>query len=58
MPVLLPDYVREVLNRLEQAGFSAYCVGGCVRDSLRGVIPNDYDLACSRPARGDHGGVF
>ncbi len=33
------------MERLEQAGFEAFIVGGCVRDSLRGVKPNDWDIA-------------
>lgn len=40
----LPDHVLECLNALEQVGFSAYAVGGCVRDSLLGLSPHDYDL--------------
>ena len=30
----IPDYVQFCINRLEIAGFAAYAVGGCVRDSL------------------------
>lgn len=37
------EAVRIVI-RLTQAGFSAYLVGGCVRDVLCGVIPKDYDI--------------
>ena len=40
----IPEYVLACLNRLEEAGFAAYIVGGCVRDNLLGLIPNDYDL--------------
>lgn len=40
----LPEYVRSCLDRLEEAGFAAYAVGGCVRDSLLGLTPHDYDL--------------
>jgi len=32
------------IRYLEQAGFSAYAVGGCVRDSLLGLTPHDFDL--------------
>jgi len=35
----------EILKRLQQAGHEAYFVGGCVRDELRGVNPQDYDIA-------------
>lgn len=40
----LPDDVRDILSRLESAGHEAYAVGGCVRDVLRGVTPNDWDI--------------
>ena len=40
----LPEYVRYCLDALENAGFAAYCVGGCVRDSLLGLTPHDYDI--------------
>ena len=40
----LPEYVADCIRRLEQAGFAAYAVGGCVRDSLLGIEPHDYDL--------------
>ena len=44
MPMKLSDAARLCLETLEQAGFEAYAVGGCVRDSLLGKIPHDYDL--------------
>jgi tRNA nucleotidyltransferase/poly(A) polymerase len=37
----------EVASRLEQAGFTAYFAGGCVRDELLGEHPADYDVATS-----------
>ena len=40
----LPPYVYETLCALERAGFEAYVVGGCVRDSLLGLVPHDFDL--------------
>ena len=45
--LLLPDYVETILEKIEKAGFIAYAVGGCVRDLLRNVTPNDYDIATS-----------
>ena len=39
--LILPAPVSELLTRLRQAGFSAYVVGGCVRDSLLGQAPHD-----------------
>ena len=47
---MLPQAVRYVLERLEDAGFAAYAVGGCVRDSLLGLAPHDWDLCtAARP---------
>ena len=47
---MLPQEVKNVLLRLESAGFAAYAVGGCVRDTLRGVTPHDYDITtAARP---------
>jgi poly(A) polymerase len=37
----------DILGRLRKAGHETYLVGGCVRDLLRGVAPEDYDLATS-----------
>ncbi len=44
MPMLLPKDVRTCIQLLQKAGFNAYVVGGCVRDSLLGIAPQDYDL--------------
>ncbi len=40
----LPESVRACMDTLEAAGFACYAVGGCVRDSLLGLTPHDYDL--------------
>lgn len=40
----IPEPVRAVLERLESGGFSAYCVGGCVRDGLLGRAAEDWDV--------------
>ena len=45
--LILPAPVSELLTRLRQAGFSAYVVGGCVRDSLLGQAPHDWDICTS-----------
>lgn len=45
MELYLPLCVMEALSRLEQAGWQAYAVGGCVRDMLLGHTPNDWDIA-------------
>lgn len=44
--MILPDSVRRCMDALEHAGYPCYAVGGCVRDSLLGLMPHDYDL-CS-----------
>lgn len=40
----MPEEVRVLLARLEAAGFAAWAVGGCVRDTLRGAMPADWDV--------------
>jgi len=46
-----PEQVLFCIDTLESAGFSAYAVGGCVRDSLLGLTPKDYDLCTdAKPA--------
>ena len=42
--MLLPQEVQYCIASLEAAGFDAYAVGGCVRDSLLGLVPADFDL--------------
>ena len=41
------DRALDVLNRLTAAGHRPVLVGGCVRDSLLGIPPHDYDAATS-----------
>lgn len=43
----LPAGAAFVLERLGKSGFSAYVVGGCVRDSLLGRAPKDWDVCTS-----------
>lgn len=46
----LPHAVTMALETLEQAGYPAYVVGGCVRDGLRGISPQDWDVCtAARP---------
>lgn len=42
--VKIPGSVQAVLRRFAQAGYEAWCVGGCVRDSLLGRVPEDWDV--------------
>ena len=44
MSMDIPAYVGGCMEALEQAGFAAYAVGGCVRDALLGRTPHDFDL--------------
>ncbi len=43
----IPENISFVLNRLTQNGYEAYIVGGCVRDSLLGLTPSDFDITTS-----------
>lgn len=43
----LPEYIQNCIDLLENAGFAAYAVGGCVRDACLGLTPHDYDLCTS-----------
>lgn len=43
----MPDDVSYILNLLEQHGFEAFIVGGCVRDSIIKRNPQDWDIATS-----------
>ena len=40
----IPEYALTVVQRLEHFGYEAYVVGGCVRDSLLGRTPKDWDV--------------
>jgi|GEM_PF-237817 HAD-superfamily hydrolase, subfamily IIB len=42
--ITIPNNVSYLMNKLNTNGFKAYIVGGCVRDSLRGVTPHDWDI--------------
>lgn len=39
------DVATDIVKRLADAGFTAYFAGGCVRDELLGLHPEDYDVA-------------
>lgn len=47
MEIRLPDKVKRIIDTLTAAGFEAYAVGGCVRDSILGRVPNDWDITTS-----------
>ncbi len=44
MKITLPSYVECALSKLNTAGYEAYVVGGCVRDTLMGRQPHDWDI--------------
>lgn len=45
--VNIPTNINYVIHTLQAAGFKAYVVGGCVRDSLLNREPNDWDICTS-----------
>ncbi len=47
MYIGLPKKVSYLINELNKAGFEAYAVGGCVRDSILGREPEDWDVTTS-----------
>ena len=47
MTVKLSDNAKYIIDRLQGSGYSCYAVGGCVRDSLMGKTPSDWDFATS-----------
>lgn len=44
VPIEIPKDVAYVIETLESKGYEAFIVGGCVRDSLLGRIPKDWDI--------------
>ena len=47
MKIKLPEQVRFVLSKLSACGYEANIVGGCVRDSILGLAPKDWDITTS-----------
>lgn len=43
--ILIPSFCDTIIKKLEENGFKAYLVGGCVRDAVLGKEPCDYDVA-------------
>lgn len=42
--ISLPENVKKIIEILAGSGFDAYAVGGCIRDSIMGITPKDYDI--------------
>ena len=47
MKICMPEAVKEIIATLQQNHFEAYAVGGCVRDSILGREPDDWDITTS-----------
>ena len=47
MHIDIPKDVEDIIEELENAGYEAYIVGGCVRDSIMGINPKDWDITTS-----------
>lgn len=47
MMIQLPEKVKYIINRIMEAGHEAYAVGGCIRDSILGRRPDDWDITTS-----------
>ena len=47
MKMILPKNVSYIINKLEEAGYEAYAVGGCVRDTILNREPEDWDITTS-----------
>lgn len=47
MKISVPEKANYIIKRIQAAGFEAYAVGGCVRDSLLGREPQDWDITTS-----------
>ncbi|HPF20357.1 MAG TPA: CCA tRNA nucleotidyltransferase [Syntrophomonas sp.] len=42
-----PEYIRFIFDKLLAHGYEVFAVGGCVRDMIAGIKPQDYDMVCS-----------
>ena len=47
MQINIPSDVKRIIDRIEDAGYEAYAVGGCVRDALLKKEPHDWDITTS-----------
>ena len=45
--IKIPEQAENIIKKLRQNGFSAYVVGGCIRDTLQGKQPHDWDICTS-----------
>ena len=47
MKIQLPEKVKFIIDTITAAGYEAFAVGGCIRDSILGREPNDWDITTS-----------
>lgn len=47
MHIQLPEKVNNIIETIQAAGYEAYAVGGCIRDSILGKAPDDWDITTS-----------
>ncbi len=47
MKIIMPTAVQKIISELTAAGYEAYAVGGCIRDTLMGTVPSDWDICTS-----------
>lgn len=47
MKIILPEKVKFIVDTITDAGYEAFAVGGCVRDSILGRAPDDWDITTS-----------
>lgn len=45
--IRLPEKVKFIIDKITEAGYEAYAVGGCIRDSILGRTPDDWDITTS-----------
>ncbi len=44
MKIEIPDGVERIIQKLNHQGYEAFAVGGCIRDTLLGREPKDWDI--------------
>ena len=55
--IVLPENVKKIIETLQTHGYEAYAVGGCVRDSVLGRIPQDWDVDKTFDTGIEHGTI-
>ena len=51
MNIILPDFIKKCIKNLNNNGFSAFVVGGAIRDLIMNKTPHDFDIATNAPAQ-------